>query len=170
MLFHFLSDYEKSGSKNYGQRCYRSDYAVQVLKGIWNQRPDNNCYFMFCRSFPFFSPRKNFVSVVNSRRLSAFIGSIQGADINKFLLVIRTQISRLLLHARQFSAKNSPTSSFDEMSRTRLFGEESSTRPQLGGDCRLCKIVVIALPRSCYASQWVHLVYSAVDEGSGLKG
>ena len=148
----------------------RSDYAAQVLKGIWNQRPDTNCYFMFCRSFPFFSPRKKFVAVVNSKRLSAFIGSIQESDFNNFLLVVRTQISWILLHARQFSAKNSPTKSFDVKSRTRLFGEESSTRPQLGGDCRLCKIVVIALPRSCYASQGVHLVYSAVDEGSGLKG
>ena len=40
--------------------------------------------------------------------------------------------------------------------------------PRLGGDCRLCMFVVIALPRSCYASQGVHFVYSAVDEGSGL--
>ena len=82
MLFHFLSDYEKSGSENYGHRCYRRDYAVQVLKGIWNQRPDNNCYFMFCRSFPFFSPRTIFFALVNSRRLSAFTGSNQGSDIN----------------------------------------------------------------------------------------
>ena len=66
--------------------------------------------------------------------------------------------------------KNSPTLSFDRMSRTRLIGEKSRTRPQLGGDCRLCMIVVIALPRSCYASEEVNLVYSAVDERSGLKG
>ena len=54
ILFHFLSDVEKSGSKNYGQQCYRTDYAVQLLKGIRNQRPDSNSFFLFWRSFPSF--------------------------------------------------------------------------------------------------------------------